>query len=169
MTDAVSLRKFRSDDAPILTKMLHRAYAELGAAGLNFTAVDQDEAVTLRRASGGESWVMTNGNELVAAMTMTFPPTAALREICREAAMPNRAWLNQLAVDPTFRGQGLASQLWEMGGSWARSIGASHIGLDTAVPATHLISLYSDWGFQKHETIQWPGKTYESTIMVLTL
>ena len=169
VVDAVDVRRFRPDDASMLTKMLHRAYAELGAAGLNFTAVDQDEETTLRRASGGESWVMTSGNELVAAMTMTFPPEAALQEISQEAAFPNRAWLNQLAVDPTFRGQGLASRLWIQGRRWARSTGASHVGLDTAVPATHQISLYSGWGFQEHETIQWPGKTYKSTIMLLTL
>lgn len=110
---------------------------------------------------------MTSGQELVAAMTLTFPPEAALQEISQEAAIPNRAWLNQLAVDPLFRGRGLASQLWQTGEMWARSTGASHIGLDTALPANHLISLYSAWGFQKHETIQWPGKTYKSTIMLL--
>jgi GNAT superfamily N-acetyltransferase len=167
--DAVSIRRFRRDDVSALTGMLHRAYAELGAMGLNFTAVDQDEPTTLRRASGGESWVVTSGNELVAAMTMTFPPEAALQDISQEAALPNRVWLNQLAVDPTFRGRGLAGRLWVQGAAWARSAGASHVGLDTAVPATHLISLYSRWGFQGRETVRWPGKTYESTIMLLAL
>jgi hypothetical protein len=39
-------------DAPALARLLHRAYAELGARGLNFTAADQNEQTTLTRASG---------------------------------------------------------------------------------------------------------------------
>jgi len=50
------------------------------------------------------------------------------------------------------------SQLWIQGATWARSTGASHVGLDTALPATHLISLYVGWGFQEHETVQGQGR-----------
>jgi hypothetical protein len=47
------VRRFEPADAEALTRLLHRSYAELGAAGLNFTAVDQDPANTLSRAPAG--------------------------------------------------------------------------------------------------------------------
>jgi GNAT superfamily N-acetyltransferase len=74
-----------------------------------------------------------------------------------------------MAVDPARRGEGLASRLWKVGRSWARDAGASHVGVDTAVPATHLVDLYAAWGFAPRETIQWPGKTYRSAVMELPL
>ncbi|MCU1576952.1 MAG: family N-acetyltransferase [Leifsonia sp.] len=50
-----------------------------------------------------------------------------------------------------------------------RSNGATHVGLDTTHPALHLVNLYSGWGFQHRETIQWPGKDYASVVMILEL
>lgn len=50
-----------------------------------------------------------------------------------------------------------------------RGPGATSIGLDTAQPATHLVDLYRSWGFATVDTVQWPGKTYPSVIMVRAL
>lgn len=165
----MEIRAFAPGDAPQLTELLHRAYAELGAAGLNFTAVDQDAATTLRRASGGASWVLQDGDDLVATMTISWPAEAALRDLTAEAAVPSRAWLNQLAVDPSRRGEGLARRLRDVGYAWCADRGATSIGLDTAQPATHLVDLYRSWGFATVDTVQWPGKTYPSVIMVRAL
>ena len=44
---SIAVRRFEQDDAEALTDLLHRAYAELGAMGLNYTAVDQSVAETL--------------------------------------------------------------------------------------------------------------------------
>lgn len=146
--------------------MLHRAYAELGSAGLNFTAVDQDEATTLRRASGGNSWIIEDGGSIAAAMTISWPAEEGMLALSAEARTPNRAWLNQLAVDPSHRGEGLARQLRDTGYAWCIAQGATSIGLDTAKPATHLVALYESWGFTVRDTVQWPGKTYESVVMI---
>lgn len=51
----------------------------------------------------------------------------------------------------------------------AADAGATHFGLDTATPAEHLTAMYRRWGFRKVETIQFPGKTYPSTVMLLDL
>ncbi|WP_435135961.1 GNAT family N-acetyltransferase [Actinacidiphila sp. bgisy144] len=161
------LRPFEPADAPDLTAMLHRAYAELGAGGLNFTAVDQTEQTTLRRADTGASWLLVDGTRIAAALTMTLPPHEPLRLLSPTAAAPGRAWLNQMAVDPADRGRGLASRLWAVARKRAHAEGASHIGVDTALPAAHLIGIYTAWGFVPRETIQWPGKTYRSTVMEL--
>lgn len=152
-----------------LTTLLHRAYADLGAAGLNFTAVDQSEQTTLRRARGGTSWVMEDGEELVGTITVSWPAEATLQALTTEASIEARAWLNQLAVDPARRGQGLARQLRDVAYDWCVRRGATSIGLDTAQPAAHLVSLYASWGFSVVDAVQWPGKTYESVIMTRML
>ncbi len=47
--------------------------------------------------------------------------------------------------------------------------GASSIGVDTAHPATHLVQLYRSWGFAEVDSIHWPGKTYDSVVMLRPL
>lgn len=163
------MRAFVAADAVDVTGLLHRAYAELGARGLNFTAVDQDVATTLRRARAGASWVAHDRDGLVATMTVSFPPEAALVALTPEAAVARRAWLNQLAVDPARRGRGYAAVLRDIGFAWAREAGATSIGLDTAEPAEHLLALYERWGFVARDTVHWPGKTYRSVVLTRPL
>lgn len=164
-----SLRRFRDADAEPLTDLLHAAYAELGARGLNYTAVDQDAGTTLSRARGGECWVAEADGELLGTLTMTLPPSADLGALTPEARAPQRAWLNQVAVSPSTRGRGIASTLWREGRRWAFGQGATSVGLDTAVPAEHLLRLYRSWGFAQVGTIHWPGKTYDSAVMLRAL
>ncbi|MDR2257405.1 MAG: hypothetical protein LBE25_15610 [Arthrobacter sp.] len=81
------LRRFAPDDTPALTRLVHRAYAELGEAGLNFTGVDQSEATTLSRATAGATWVLIDASEPVGCVTMSWPPEAALAHMTQEAAV----------------------------------------------------------------------------------
>ena len=169
MTSEVSLRAFREGDAAEVTGLLHRAYGELGARGLNFTAVDQDVETTVRRASAGSCWVAVSGGRIVATSTVCLPPHEGLRALTRHARVPCRAWLNQLAVDPPLRGRGYARLLREHGFAWARAAGATSIGLDTAQSADHLVRLYQAWGFSHRDTVQVPGKVYQSVVMIRPL
>lgn len=166
---AMEIRPFAPADVPALTQLVHRAYAELGARGLNFTAVDQNEATTLYRASAGASWVLTDGGRLVGTVSVASPASEMLRGMTDHASIEGRAWLNQLAVDPDYRGQGLARRLRDVAYEWSVSKGATSVGVDTAEPADHLIALYSGWGFEPVDYVQWPGKTYRSVVMVRTL
>lgn len=84
------LRRFAPDDASALTSLLHRAYAEHAALGLNFTAVDQDEDETLRRAQSGVTWVVDSGEALTAAITISTPPSVLLQELTVCARAPQR-------------------------------------------------------------------------------
>ena len=164
------IRPFCPADTPALTRLLHAAYAELGAQGLNFTAVDQDEATTLARASKGRCWVMEDrAGRLAATLALSYPPTEALQALSTEARKPRRIWLNQLAVSPACRGQGLAYRLIALALTVAREMGTDSIGLDTALPAKHLLALYRGWGFVACEVIHWPGKTYDSAVMIRPL
>jgi GNAT superfamily N-acetyltransferase len=164
------LREFRpADDVAALTDLLHRAYAELGDAGLNFTAVDQTEATTLYRASSGYCLVAEDGRQLVGTVTMSIPPSASIRRMFPDADRAGVAWLTQLGVDPVRRGERVATRLWEAALQWAIDQGATTIGIDTAIPATHLIEIYRRWGFEPAGTIHWDGKTYDSVVLLLTV
>ncbi|UCR88970.1 GNAT family N-acetyltransferase [Mycetocola spongiae] len=168
------IRPFHPADAPGLTRMLHLAYAELGARGLNFTAVDQDVGTTLERCAGGLSWVAEapgphRSAPPLGTLTLTIPPGTGIRALTPAARVPGRAWLNQLAVDPGARGTGLARILWETGLRAARAAGCTSIGLDTAEPASHLLALYERWGFTRADTVRWPEKNYDSAILLRPL
>nr|WP_272954783.1 GNAT family N-acetyltransferase [Kribbella sandramycini] len=152
-----------------MTELLHDAYAELGRRGLNFTAVDQNDDTTLRRASSGNCFVLEQDGALLATITISMPPEPALAELTEHARTPNRAWLSQLAVAPAHQGTGIGTHLWAIGRRTAADLSATTIGVDTAEPATELIRLYQRWGFAQVDSIQWPGKTYRSVVMALTL
>ena len=169
MDPTLSVRPFEAADAAPLTELLHAAYAELGAMGLNYTAVDQDVETTRERALGGQCWIVEQDGQIVGSLTMSLPPSTGLQELTKAARESERAWLNQVAVSPLLRGHGIAADLWRRGRRWAAAKGASSIGVDTAIPAEHLVQLYSSWGFEQVDTIHWPGKTYDSIVMIRPL
>ncbi|MBD7918505.1 GNAT family N-acetyltransferase [Cellulomonas sp. Sa3CUA2] len=165
------LRPVTAQDVPALTRLLHAAYADLAADGLNFTGASQDEATTARRSLRvGASWVLVDrAGELVGTVTASSPPGRGIRSLTSLALEPDRVWLNQLAVHPDARGRGLATRLWATVRAWSVERGMRSVGLDTAVPATGLRAMYRRWGFVDADTVQWPGKTYRSVVMVRDL
>lgn len=169
MDSIFSVRLFEAEDAGPLTELLHAAYAELGAMGLNYTAVDQDVETTRARALSGQCWIVELDGLIVGSLTMSLPPAAGLRELTAAARESERAWLNQVAVSPSLRGRGIAADLWRRGRQWAAAQGASSVGVDTAIQAEPLLQLYTSWGFQRVDTVHWPGKTYNSVVMTRPL
>lgn len=169
MQGQLNVRPFADSDAEELTDLLHRAYAELGALGLNFTAIDQSVETTRQRSRGGCCLVAERGGRLIATLTMSLPPSRGLQRLTPEAAVPARAWLNQVAVSPEARGLGIARDLWRRGRAWAIDEGATTVGVDTAQPAAHLVELYARWGFAQVDTVHWDGKTYDSVVMTRAL
>lgn len=161
------LRPYVAADAEELTDLLHTAYGEHLAAGLNFTAADQSVETTHKRSGRGGCWVIADDSDrLIATLTMSLPPSRGLQRLAPTAREPHTAWLNQLAVDPACRGTGVATHLFLHGMGWAGEQGATRVGIDTAEPAAHLVALYRHWGFQHRDTIHWDGKTYDSVVMV---
>jgi ribosomal protein S18 acetylase RimI-like enzyme len=63
------------------------------------------------------------------------------------------ARLYSLAVDPGWRGQGIAKQLMESGQSEALRRGAIHFRLEVAQTNTAAIQLYESLGFRKHSLL----------------
>jgi GNAT superfamily N-acetyltransferase len=63
-----------------------------------------------------------------------------------------RSWLNELAVDPDRRSQGIGKRLLDAGREWARAHGATHISLDSSTTRVDAHRFYlrerPDWQAQ---------------------
>lgn len=166
---ALVIRSVQDADMPELTRLINTAYTPLAQAGMNFTAADQDEAVTRARVRDQHCWVVTSDDLLVGTATLSYPPSDPLQMLTVEAQVPKRGWLNQFAVLPQVQGQGIGRLLWNHCVETATDLGLKAIGVDTAIPAQELIELYGRWGFVQCDKIHWPGKTYDSVVLVKTL
>ena len=161
-----------ADSLAELTALLHRAYAPLAAAGLNFTAASQTEAMTLKRLQGAHTWVAVQGAELVGSITAAgpFDPHAqawahALPWFYRQ----DLAHFHQYAVEPALQGRGVGAALLQAAEAWARQQGHRAMLLDTAMPADALRQRYARAGYADIASVQWQGKTYRSVVMLKPL
>jgi GNAT superfamily N-acetyltransferase len=154
------------DDVSELTALLHRAYARLADMGLNYTATYQDDEVTRRRCAGGECWVGVREGRLVA--TLTVVPPGGSQE-CATFSRPGVAVLHQFAVEPSLQGRGVGGALFRRLEERARDLGALETAGDTAETAHHLVSWYGRMGYRVVERVHWPGKTYQSVVVVKRL
>lgn len=169
MTSTLSPRPYTDADAEQLTALLHSAYAELAGMGLNFTAVNQSIETTRERVASGRCWVIESKGTVAASITMAYPPTADIRGLTPEARVDGRAWIGQVAVDPSLRGNNVARLLFDHACAWAVEQGATSVGLDTALPAAHLRRMYERWGFAPVDVVHFEGKTYDSSVMVVDI
>ncbi|MFL0359387.1 GNAT family N-acetyltransferase [Curtobacterium flaccumfaciens] len=169
MTIDFEPRRYRPDDAVELTTLLNEAYRELQGAGLNFTAATQGVETTRRRVAEGVCWVVEHEGRVAATMTMSVPPPEDIRSLSEHARQPNTGWLCQVAVGPELRGRAVAKTLFDVARAWAKSEGITRIGLDTAAPAQHLVTMYGTWGFENVDDAHFPGKSYDNAVMTQDL
>jgi GNAT superfamily N-acetyltransferase len=168
-----ALRPLAPDDSlEALTALLHRAYASLGAMGLNYTAVDQSVETTARRFEGGQGFVAEDNGALVGTVVVQGPQDLDRTPDARACAWYLRndvAHLHQLGVEPAAQSRGIGRALIEACEAWARERGYRAIALDTAMPATHLRQRYAALGYADADSVQWKGKRYRTVIMVKPL
>lgn len=161
--DDLRLRALEPGDSVVeLTALLHRAYARLGAMGLNYTAVDQSPDVTAKRLGSGTCFVVAQGDRLVG--TILVHPTYASND-CAWFTRPGVACVHQFAVDPSLQGGGVGRRLLQRAEDWAREHGFAEVAMDTAEPATHLVAFYGRLGYEVVDTVQWDGKVYRSVVL----
>jgi GNAT superfamily N-acetyltransferase len=157
------IRPLQPNDSLLdITHLLHRAYARLGAMGLNYTAVDQTPQTTAERITGGQCYVAEVEAKLVG--TIVVKPTYATNE-CEYFTRPGVAAVHQFAVDPTTQGQGIGRALLQVCETWASKQGFRELAMDTAEQAQHLITLYTGLGYRQVGFVQWPGKVYRSVVL----
>jgi GNAT superfamily N-acetyltransferase len=159
--------RYRPEDASELTALLNTAYRQLQDQGLNFTAATQDVETTRQRVAEGVCWVVEHEHDgcVAASMTMSVPAPAEIRSLSEHAREPGTGWLCQVAVGPELRGRSVARTLFDVVCEWAITHGIATIGLDTAAPAEHLVTMYTRWGFAHVDDVQFAGKNYDSVVM----
>lgn len=150
------------DSMEELTGLLHRAFARLGAMGLNYTAVDQSVDETRRRIARGACYVAELGSQLAGTIIIEHPRQESR---CEWFTDPSFCSAHQLAVDPILQGQGIGSRLMDFAEQWAAEKSYQGICIDTAEPATHLVQYYSGRGYLHIGYVQWDGKRYRSVVM----
>lgn len=155
-----------ADDIPALTTLLRTSYRKLGDMGLRFTATWQDDAITARRASDGECYLITIEERLVGTVTLAPP---GLAKGCAWFEKSGVASFHQFAVHPDFQGCGLGSAILGFIEKRAVALGAMEFALDTAEPAHHLIRFYERRGFRFVEFVQWETTNYRSVVMSKSL
>lgn len=165
--DSLSIRLLNSGDSiAALTSLLHDAYAQLGAMGFNYTAVDQSDDVTRDRIARGDCLVAVEGTALVGTITF-YAPEQSMG--CPWYERAEVATIGQFGVHPSFQGRGLGRLFLQEAERRAHLAGATEMALDTSEGADHLVAWYQWCGFRIVEHAQWRGKTYRSVIMSKTL
>ena len=155
------------DDLGNLTALIHRAYASLGALGLNFTAVDQSVKTTAERCAAGETWLAVDEEDtILGTVTMTFPDPYDSCPFYRDLS---QVVLNQLAVEPGLQRCGIGRALVECVESRGAACGYRSVALDTAENAVDLVAWYRTMGYEIVGVIKWEDKTYRSVLMCKVL
>ena len=162
-SDRVEFRRLTGGDSLAdLTELLHRAYAPLLAAGLNYTASYQDEEITRRRCGDGTCFVGVLDGRIVATAVLRGPLPKSKVELYRR---PGVFSFGQFAVEPALQGRGVGSRLLAVLEAEAAAQGAVELACDTAVPAAHLVRYYAARGYRTVDLTRWDGKTYESFLL----
>lgn len=157
---------YASDDLPALTRMLHRAYKQLGDSGLNFTAVNQSVETTVQRIARGQCFVVETSDRIIGTVMVSRPDRNSLCPLYRR---PEVAIANQFAVDPACQDKGIGTCLMSFSEAWAWSQGYVTMAVDTAEPAHNLLRFYTSRGYRTIDHVQWQGKVYRSLVLQKTL
>jgi hypothetical protein len=74
MSDPIIRPINATDSRAAMTELLHAAYAQLGAMGFNYTAVDQTEEVTHKRIARGNCLVAIDADGTLVGTIMLHAP-----------------------------------------------------------------------------------------------
>jgi GNAT superfamily N-acetyltransferase len=161
---SVSLRRFDHafDSEGQLTEMLHRAFARLGAMGLNCTCVDQTPAVTRQRATAGDCFVALSNGCPIGTLTLYGRDSDSL---CDHYHRSDVASVRQFGIDPPWQSRGVGRALLTFAEHWAIMRGYAQLALDTPYPASHLLAFYRSQGFRVVDVVRFAGKVYDSAIL----
>lgn len=162
-TRGAVIRPFHpSDDILALTDLLHRAYETQAARGLRFFASHQPPEKTAERISKGTCFIAEYDGGVVGTICLYGPAPDSQVSVYRD---PHTYHFGQYAVDPPYRGKGIARALHDRILAHAASRGGKFMALDTAAPATDLLEMYARWGYVEVDRTAWSVTNYPSVIM----
>ncbi|MGA3035938.1 MAG: GNAT family N-acetyltransferase [Vulcanimicrobiaceae bacterium] len=151
-----------------VTALLHDAYAQHLANGLDFSAATQDKETTRNR--------LTSATALIGFLEDAVVATGLIYERLR--ARPDLpSWFSeesvsvaaQLAVLPRLQRLGIGSELLGALERQAKDWGKLHLALDTAEPALALISFYKKRGYVTIDHFQYSDVPFRHVILSKTL
>lgn len=163
-TQKVQIRPFHldCDDLEQLTELVHKAYRQLADMGLNYTAVDQDVAITRRRIQEGCCLIAEVDGMMIGTITYYAP---GVKTYCEWYTQAGVGTIGQFAVLPEYQGFGIGGRLLDAVETLAIHDSSIELALDTAEPAVHLHRYYQKRGYRFVDHVYWQGKTYRSVIM----
>lgn len=153
-----------ADDLVALTDLLHRAYRPLAEGGLRYLATHQDVDMTRRRCAAGDTFVAEREGRVVGTITLAYFDPARPKGMAFYDR-PDVAHFMQFAVEPALQRQGIGSALLDAVETRAAARGMREIALDTAEPATDLITRYERRGYRFVDHVQWEVTNYRSVMM----
>ncbi|MGF6855579.1 GNAT family N-acetyltransferase [Paraburkholderia sp. CI3] len=133
------MKRRASHPQSVPVRYVGRAFAPLGAQGLNCTCVDQTIETTRGRVLCGDCHVAVYEGHIVGTMTLYASDGEASCELYRHGDV---ASLRQFAVDPAWQGRGIGTLLIAFAEHWAARRGYVQLALDTPHPATQQIAFH---------------------------
>ncbi len=165
MIAGCTIEPYRSnaDDVAEITALLHRAYAPLLAAGMNYTAATQSDEVTRSRLeAAAASWLAKQGTRIIGTICYY---TARRSETFPELFRKNNVGIfAMLAVDPPLQRLGVGAELVKTAERYAVEHGKTELVCDTAENARDLRRYYANLGYHEVGAHQWPDADYRSII-----
>lgn len=157
------MRRWTADDAVTpITQLLHRAYAKQVAMGLRPLAGRQEDAVTQRRLSSGESFVAVQNGGVVGVIILNEQEPDEGPDWFHK---PRICSFSQFAVDPSLQSKGIGRALLDTVERRAAELGNEELALSMAEPDHDLRDYYLKRGYRIISTWQWPYTNYTSLIM----
>jgi len=177
----VQVRRLAAGDSiSAITKLLHRAYADQVAMGLQPLAGRQGDEITAERCSQSECWLAVVSETGVAEDVGAAVGLGAAAETIVGVILfeekekvsfpefflrPEVAHFAQFAVDPDRQGLGIGRLLLEKVEERAREGGYKELALSMAEPDVKLRAFYEKRGFRLVSFWQWPYTNYRSCIL----
>jgi len=129
------------DDLAAITDMIHAAYSVHAEKGLRYWGSYQTAEDTVSRFASGKGYVAESGGLIVGTITVQRPQPDSEAELYQA---PTTRSITQFVVAPSHQGKGIGALLHEQAVVSAASEKALTLALDTAAPATGLISMYKN-------------------------
>lgn len=121
----VAIRPASADEAPGIVPLYDWLFAHPGSQPASWDPEHAAAALRALAVSGhGEALLAESGGEVVGFCTVYLD--------IRSARFGQRAWVEDLAVHPGHRSQGVGKALLDAAKEWARGRGAVHLELDSA-------------------------------------